>query len=95
MLEKEHKIKVDNDILFFAFRYALGRKSIAPTTVMTNIICNLKNISDNDLNRYILEIKECNDYGMDIDKKNWLNLKKEIENELNYREKYKKDEICY
>lgn len=34
---KNEKLKVDREILFFAFRYALGRMSFAPSTVMDNI----------------------------------------------------------
>lgn len=76
---------IDNNILFFAFRYALGRKSTAPSMVITAILRNLKNIEDIDIERYIKEISNCNDFGMEIDKKNWISLKKDLEMELELR----------
>lgn len=81
----DKKFKVDRNILFFAFRYALGRMTYAPSTVIDNIKANIKNIRTNDIEVYIKEINECNNYGMEIDKKCWLNLKNYLEDELNKR----------
>lgn len=78
-------LSVDSNSLFFAFRYSLGRKSYAPSIVMTDIIKNIKKISTADLKRYVFEINECNDLGMEIDKANWMNLKRDIEIELSCR----------
>ena len=79
------KIIVDTHTLFFAFRYALGRKSAAPSIVMTAIIRNIEKLDDIELKRYIKEIETCENYGMDSDKENWLNLKKDLEAELEFR----------
>lgn len=79
------EIVVDTHTLFFAFKYALGRKSAAPSIVMTAIIKNMEKLNDVELKRYIKEIEECKDYGLDTDKENWLNLKKDLETELEFR----------
>lgn len=79
------EIVVDTHTLFFAFKYALGRKSAAPSIVMTAIIKNMEKLNDVELKRYIKEIEECKDYGLDTDKENWLNLKKDLEAELEFR----------
>lgn len=79
------EIVVDAHTLFFAFKYALGRKSAAPSIVMTAIINNIKNLDDNEIKRYIKEIENCKDFGLDTDKENWLNLKKDLEDELEFR----------
>lgn len=79
------EIVVDTHTLFFAFKYALGRKSAAPSIVMTAIIKNMEKLNDVELRRYIKEIEECKDYGLDTDKENWLNLKKDLEDELEFR----------
>jgi hypothetical protein len=41
------KYNVDRDILFYAFRYSLGRMTFAPTTVMDNIKANINIIYHN------------------------------------------------
>lgn len=79
------EIVVDAHTLFFAFKYALGRKSAAPSIVMTAIINNIENLDDNEIKRYIKEIENCKDFGLDIDKENWLRLKKDLEDELEFR----------
>lgn len=74
-------MRVDSDILFYAFRYALGRMTYAVSTVAESII---KNWDELDVNRQSLihkEIQEAfdnNNYGMEMDKNTWqkvLNLK--------------------
>lgn len=81
----DKKFRVDRETLFFAFRYALGRMTYAPDTVMDNIKANIKDISTGDIETYIKEIKECENYGMDMDKKHWLNFNDYLENELKKR----------
>ena len=80
------KIIVDTHTLFFAFRYALGRKSAAPSIVMTSIINNVNKLEDAELERYIKEISECQDYG--IYEENWLKLKEDLEFELKLRNEF-------
>lgn len=76
---------VDRNILFFAFRYALGRMSYAPSTVTDNIKANITNVSTTDILAYIKEIKEFTNYGMEMDKIHWLNFVDYLENELKKR----------
>lgn len=83
----EKTLKVDREILFFAFRYALGRMSYAPSTVMDNIKENIDKISTGDIQAYIREIGECENYGMTMDETHWLDFKVYLENELKNREK--------
>lgn len=83
----DKKLKVDRDVLFFAFRYALGRKSFAPSTVTANIKANINEISTGDIRAYIKEIEECVNFGMEMDKQHWLNFKSELESEINKRNK--------
>lgn len=76
-------LQFDENILFFAFKYALGRISTAPSIVASNILKNLSTLSVEILERMITEIQECSNLGMDIDKKTWnhicLKIKEEIE----------------
>jgi hypothetical protein len=80
----DKKYNVDREILFYAFRYSLGRQTFAPTTAMDNIKCNIKDISTGDIKAYIREIKEQEvyGYGMECDKRDWLNFMKYLESEL-------------
>lgn len=79
-------LTVDEDILFYAFRYALGRKSHASSTVAHNIAQNLSKMKDADIKAYVREIEECQDYGMEIDKQQWLILRNKLVEELNMRD---------
>lgn len=79
-------IQVDREILFFAFRYALGRKSYAPLVIENNIKANIENIDINEIKAFIREIAECEDYGMDMDKQHWTSFKAYLENVLVERE---------
>lgn len=79
------KVEVHKDILFFAFKYAIKRKSYAPKIVMTNIMYNLKELDNLDLKRYIKEIEECKEFGFNNDKELWESLKKEMYRELSFR----------
>lgn len=66
----------------FAFRYALGRISMAPSIMCDVISKNKKEISNNIIKNIIYEIdtadrNKC--IGDDVDRRDWLNLKKELE----------------
>jgi hypothetical protein len=76
-------INVCNNTLFLAFKYALGRKSSAPSIVMTDIIKNKEKIEDIYLKKYIEEIDNCTDFGLEKD--NWLRLRDDLQIELEYR----------
>lgn len=79
-MDKKHL--VDRDILFYAFRYALGRRSYAPAVVVDNIKANIRNISKGDIKAYIREISECDDLGDEMDVRFWNGFKNYLENEL-------------
>jgi hypothetical protein len=67
-------MKVNVDILFYAFRYALGRKTYAVSTVADCIKKNWDEIDENTKSVIIKEIKmaiENENAGMDCDKKKW------------------------
>lgn len=75
-------IITDRRILFYAFKYSLGRMSFAPVTTVNCIKHNISKFSKEDLDLFIKEIEECKNYGMDFDKAHWLNF-------LNYLKKIK------
>ena len=87
ILEKQYK--VEGDILFYAFRYALGRQTFAPTTVIDNINNNIELFSNDGLKLFIKEIsqaEEDNSLGNEkIDKPTWLNFRDYLENVINNR----------
>jgi hypothetical protein len=85
VIKLDRSLKVERSILFFAFRYALGRSSYAPNTVVDNIKANIKGISVGDIKAYIKEINECENYGMDMDKRHWMNFRDYLINELKQR----------
>lgn len=80
---------VEKDILFYALRYSIGRRTFAPMTVITNIKRNINKFSETDLQLILKEIKEHDNYGMECDAREWFDLvnyvNKQLE-ELNRRE---------
>ena len=78
-------LKVDRHVLAFAFRYAMGRRSTAPCIVADNIKANICNISSGEIELYIKEIDECENYGMEMDKRLWLDLRELLCDELRKR----------
>ncbi|WP_336770448.1 hypothetical protein [Bacillus bombysepticus] len=75
-------LTVDRNVMFFAFRYALGRQSMAPTIVTENIKANIKDISIEDIHAYIREIDSCRNLGSNMDEGHWMAFKKYLEEEL-------------
>lgn len=82
----EQKLAVTNDILFFAFRYALGTSSDAPNLVIDTIKENIKSVKDFDLRKYIREIYECRNSGLITDEATWLDFADYLQDELRSRE---------
>ena len=81
-------IRVQPIALYFAFRYALGRRSYAPSVVASEIRENLAVMPKMDLegiSEEILEAYERNGIGDECDIKLWMNLRKTIEAELERR----------
>lgn len=80
---------VERDILIYALRYSLGRRTFAPTTVIENIKHNINKFRKTDLELIIRDIEEQKNFGgygdkCDID--NWLNFKQYIGQQLDILE---------
>lgn len=72
-------------ILFYAFRYALGRSTYAVWDVSDAILKHIPVIRETTLKVIASELRyadKINKLGMDIDKQIWLKVKKEIEDYL-------------
>lgn len=76
----ENKLDIKEDILFMAFRYALGRRTYAVGEVVDSLKHNWEHLSQNikDLvKREIVSAIQYNNAGMEMDIKKWnevLNL---------------------
>ena len=84
----EQTISVTPDILFFAFRYALGRRTFAPSIVSMQIKQNIKILPTSDLNNMFIEIMDAwavGELGDECDVRTWVNLQDAIEVELQLR----------
>lgn len=68
-------IFVSSDIVLYAFRYCLGRKTYAVSDFVHEIIGQIENIDENIKNIMIREIDNSKDLGMTIDKAEWLRLR--------------------
>jgi len=68
------KKEIQSDILIFAFRYSLGRKTYATSTVVDAIKFAWPNLRDGDKLLYKREIRQCKNFGMEVDKKAWLSI---------------------
>lgn len=86
----EQTISVTPDTLFFAFRYALGRRTFAPSIVAKEIKRNIKVLPASDLNNIATEIMEVwavGELGDECDIRTWTDLHDLIEVELERRER--------
>lgn len=79
------KIEVDENIIYFAFKYVLGRKSTAPSMVMDSISKHMETLTNPLLTKLIQDIDNCEDLGMEVDAKNWKRLRKDIKREQDLR----------
>lgn len=75
-------------ILFCAFRYALGRRTSAPSLVAEEIMKNMDSISAYGKRQMIKEIGEALSLGDECDKMVWLSLKDALMKAINMKEKY-------
>lgn len=85
----DKNFKVERDILVFAMRYALGRMTFAPITVIENIKHNIDLLNENDIKLLIKDIEEQKDfggYGMNCDEKVWMDFKNYLKSLLVLRE---------
>ena len=76
------KALVDKTILIFALRYALGRKTSAPSIVIEAIQENIDAFDKWQLELMIKEISESKDLGMACDIEEWLGFKSWLEDRL-------------
>ena len=86
-MENNYKCDVEKDILWYAFRYALGRMTFAPITVIDNIKRNAHCFEKGDYKRFIKEIKNMDEMsdkalGHQCDKETWYNFVKYCEEKL-------------
>jgi len=75
-------MNLSGDILFYAFRYALGRMTYAVHDVASEIIRHAKDIPEGERNNMIREIKEAlekDQAGMDMDRKQWEKVLHELQ----------------
>ena len=89
------QIQVDTDVLYFALKYSLTRRSHAPSIVRTNILRNYKNMSNNDLVKILKEIESKEEFIYNEDRELWLNLVEYIKKEMKVRfvEDFKRGDI--
>ncbi len=84
-MQKQKYDREYNLIMFFAFRYALGRMTYAPSAVSKFIKKNIKKIDDQSIGQMIDEIhyaSERKGLGWDCDQDTWLNFSIYLENVL-------------
>lgn len=82
------QVAFNEGIAVYAFRYALGRQTYCVKEVIDYLKEHLMLVEDWQKRRFISEIEwaiETNHYGMEMDKREWLEFKEFIES--NYLEK--------
>ncbi len=93
----KRNVEVTTTVLFYAFRYALGRKTGAPSTMAEAIEKNLDEFAEWELKQIIKEILEFEDFYKELgdacDKEVWYNLidtiNKKLEDEKDSAESLK------
>ena len=78
----DREVKVDIAILMFAFRYALGRQTYAPSMVIKTVKENIDAFDKWQLELIVKEIGEHRDLGMACDIDEWLGFKGWLEKRL-------------
>jgi len=71
------KIKVNEEILLYAFRYALGRMTYSVRDVTKTINENFDSLSNrfkSTIKKEIIQKKEVDGLGMSCDQEEWLNI---------------------
>ena len=77
-----NKVSVSTAVVLCAFRYALGRKTSAPSMVIETIKGNIDAFDKWQLELMIKEIGESKDLGMACDIEEWLGFKGWLEKKL-------------
>ena len=99
-LKQNRTITIDDDfglILNCAVRYALGRRTYMPSSVIRYITPLLTNLNDRtidvfiqDIERYKTDVdKGIGSWGMNIDKEDWLRFLSKCKDEMNKRNETK------
>lgn len=81
----DKQFRVERDMLIYAMRYALGRMTFAPSTVIENIKCNINLFNNDELKMLIRDIEDQAGfgYGMECDTQTWLSFREYLENRIN------------
>ena len=68
------QLVLDEEILIYAFRYCLGRRTYAVSQCVENILKNWDKLSPRSKDLFYSEIKNCDDLGMDMDEREWMKI---------------------
>lgn len=74
--------RINKTILMFAFRYALGRESTAPSIVSEQIKENINLFNEGDIKSMIDDIEAAPHLGMECDIARWNDLKEFLYDEM-------------
>jgi hypothetical protein len=77
---------VSEDVLFWAFRYTLGRMTYSVQDVTTAITMNIGNLTTKTARQMLKEIDEkyaVNALGMEMDKAEWLKVRDLLNKKVN------------
>ena len=85
-----------SSVCIFAMRYALGRRTYAPSTVINYILRHIDNIQPLDITVMIRDIEEYGrdyggKYGDNCDTQDWLHFKNKLQERLDYLENCKRN----
>lgn len=77
---------VSEDVLFWAFRYTLGRMTYSVKDVTDTIIMNISNLTMSTARQMLKEIEQAavrDGLGMDMDKEEWFKVRELLHKKIN------------
>lgn len=74
------RLNLKEDILIYAFRYCLGRKTYAVSDCVSNILANWNELTPRAKDLFYSEIKKCDNLGMDMDEIEWMKIIERYDN---------------
>jgi len=87
VIEMDKVCKVESSILAFAMRYAMGRMTFSPSTVMDNIQFNIELFKDHEIQILIRDIDDhIGSFGMESDRLQWMSFKEYLQFIIEERE---------
>ena len=93
----KRNVEVTSTVLFYAFRYALGRRTGAPSTIASAMEKNLDEFAEWELKQIVKEILEYEDYsgslGDDCDKEVWYDLVEVLNDKIEEISKMSKSNV--